>query len=465
MAYIGRQNLGGAYRQLDDISSGFDGSDTTHTMQVNSANVTVGDVNQIILSLGGVIQKPGTDFTVSGSVLTFTTAPAANTSFFAVLLGSDNGGTTTPTDVSVTKAKLADSIDVFAGTSLSAADLGVGVHIKTADASVSSLNSAADELVLENSASCGLSILSGTSEVGKIAFGDSGDNNIGEIFYNHSINEMIFTNNTYESLRIGANLDLSTGGEDAPDVSEGGLCLDQNAADNPILSLKSSDIGIHSNSGFESDTYFHIGKLSGTTGGTIIRSFSEAGAADVFEFRSLMGQAGNDTTKSTSSNAPFMFKAADIHSTEGIRAMADGGTNSNLFIISDHTTRRFIFDSEGDLHSDSSNTTFDSYEDAHLVRAFDLSHGRGVIDSKFDEFVKYKHEDLANIGLVGREDDGTPNHFINITGFQRLHNGAIWQQYEKTERLANAMYELAKAAVGEEKANEILEQNDITLLN
>ena len=109
MAYIGRQNLGGAYRQLDDISSGFDGSDTTHTMQVNSQNVTVGDVNQIILSLGGVIQKPGTDFTVSGSVLTFTTAPAANTSFFAVLLGSDNGGTVTPTDGSVTGDKVASS--------------------------------------------------------------------------------------------------------------------------------------------------------------------------------------------------------------------------------------------------------------------------------------------------------------------------------------------------------------------
>ena len=110
MSYIGRQNLGGAYRQLDDISSGFDGSDTTHTMQVNSQNVTVGDVNQIILSLGGVIQKPGTDFTVSGSVLTFTTAPAANTSFFAILLGSDNGGTVTPTDESVTTSKLANTI-------------------------------------------------------------------------------------------------------------------------------------------------------------------------------------------------------------------------------------------------------------------------------------------------------------------------------------------------------------------
>jgi hypothetical protein len=114
MSYIGRQNLGGAYRQLDDISSGFDGSDTTHTMQVNSQNVTVGDVNQIILSLGGVIQNPGTDFTVSGSVLTFTTAPAANTSFFAILLGSDNGGTVTPTDGSVTTSKFESGVAIGA---------------------------------------------------------------------------------------------------------------------------------------------------------------------------------------------------------------------------------------------------------------------------------------------------------------------------------------------------------------
>jgi len=108
MSYIGRDLRTGAFRQLDDISSGFDGSDTTHTMQVNSTNVSVGDVNQILLSLGGVIQKPGTDFTVSGSTLTFTTAPAANTSFFAILLGSDNGGTVTPTDGSVTTGKIVD---------------------------------------------------------------------------------------------------------------------------------------------------------------------------------------------------------------------------------------------------------------------------------------------------------------------------------------------------------------------
>ena len=185
MSYIGRQNLGGAYRQLDDISSGFDGSDTTHTMQVNSTNVTVGDVNQIILSLGGVIQKPGTDFTVSGSVLTFTTAPTANTSFFAILLGSDNGGTVTPTDVSVTKAKLADEVDIFAGTSLSAADLGSGIHIKTADSS-GSANASGDELIIENNGPAGMTILSANDNLGLIAFGDNGASNRGYIQYSHA---------------------------------------------------------------------------------------------------------------------------------------------------------------------------------------------------------------------------------------------------------------------------------------
>ena len=132
MAYIGRDIRTGAFRQLDDISSGFDGSDTTHTMQVNSTNVSVGDVNQILLSLGGVIQKPGTDFTVSGSTLTFTTAPAANTSFFAILLGSDNGGTVTPTDGSVTGDKLASNIAITT-TGTTSLDGAVTINESSAD--------------------------------------------------------------------------------------------------------------------------------------------------------------------------------------------------------------------------------------------------------------------------------------------------------------------------------------------
>ena len=211
MAYIGREIRTGAFRQLDDISSGFDGSDTTHTMQVNSTNVSVGDVNQIILSLGGVIQKPGTDFTVSGSTLTFTTAPAANTSFFAILLGSDNGGTVTPTDGSVTtdkivdanitKAKLADAIDIFNNASLLAGDLGTGIHIKTAD-SGGGVNTSADNLIIEDSGDSGMTILGGTGNHSRINFGDSGDNDIGQITYDHGANAINIKTNASGSIYI-----------------------------------------------------------------------------------------------------------------------------------------------------------------------------------------------------------------------------------------------------------------------
>jgi hypothetical protein len=67
--------------------------------------------------------------------------------------------------------------------------------------------------------------------------------------------------------------------------------------------------------------------------------------------------------------------------------------------------------------------------------------------------------------LVGREDDGTPNHFINTTGMQRLHNGAIWQQYEKHNQLLEAVYELAEKAVGKKEADAILDKHEVKRLN
>jgi len=84
-------------------------------------------------------------------------------------------------------------ITTYKGTP-SAGDLGVGLHIKTAD-SGASVNSAADEIIVEGSGSSGISILSGTSNEGSIKFGDSGDNDIGYISYNHSTNATVFGTN------------------------------------------------------------------------------------------------------------------------------------------------------------------------------------------------------------------------------------------------------------------------------
>ena len=75
-------------REIDDISSDFDGSDTTFTLKVAGVNVEPANVQQLIISVGGVMQNAGHDYTVSGSTLTFTTAPTSGLTFFGVLLGS-----------------------------------------------------------------------------------------------------------------------------------------------------------------------------------------------------------------------------------------------------------------------------------------------------------------------------------------------------------------------------------------
>jgi hypothetical protein len=73
-------------------------------------------------------------------------------------------------------------------------DLGEGIHIKKADSSATA-DSEAALLVLEDGtsgAANGISILSATNGYGTIYFGDSGNDDIGKIYYNHGDNSMVF---------------------------------------------------------------------------------------------------------------------------------------------------------------------------------------------------------------------------------------------------------------------------------
>jgi len=85
-----------------------------------------------------------------------------------------------------------------------AKDLGVGIHVRSAD-SGASVASDMDELVLENSTNTGLTILSATDGLGRIAFGDSGDNAVGTIDYNHDGNLMKFGTSGALGLQIDGN--------------------------------------------------------------------------------------------------------------------------------------------------------------------------------------------------------------------------------------------------------------------
>jgi hypothetical protein len=108
LSYIGQRPVVGRYIKLDQISSGFNGSNTSFSMAAGSQAVSPGTARNMLVSLGGVIQEPDTNFTVSGSTLTFTTAPVANTTFFAVIFG-DMQSTGTPSDGTVLPASIASS--------------------------------------------------------------------------------------------------------------------------------------------------------------------------------------------------------------------------------------------------------------------------------------------------------------------------------------------------------------------
>jgi len=507
MAYIGKSIESGTFSVLDTSGNTYNGSNTTFSL-----GTQVGAAAQLLVSHDGVIQKAGTDYTLAsgGASITFSTAPASGASIFIVEISGAVGGTITPADNSVGITQLnvsdgsngqvlktdgsgtlsfgtgfdADGAQVFneSGASVdfrvesnndanclivdgSGDKVGIGedvpegkLHVFSGDASVGP-NGDADELVVEGSGNSGISILSGNSSNGNIYFGDSGDDNIGMIDYEHNGNFMIFTAGTNEFARGNDNGILSTGGETSPEGSPGGINIDTNALDSNALTFKNSDVAHGFTSKAEADTFIKIGKADSSLGGMSMEAFKENGIVAI----KMSGNADGtpDTTKSTSGNCII-----EMHSyvRDGTTSGATSTSNGNLFAVFNGDTCRFIFDAEGDLHSDSGTTTFDAYEDAHLVRAFDLSHGRGVIDSKFDKFVAYNHEKLAELQLVGREKNGTPNHFINVTGMQRLHNGAIWQQYEKHNQLLEAVYDLAKEAVGEEKANAILEKHEVKRL-
>jgi hypothetical protein len=266
----------------------------------------------------------------------------------------------------------------------------------------------------------------------------------------------IETNNT-DRLLITNDGNFNTGGETAGDITAG-ICVQQGAADGGVLSFKSSDVAHTMVQRQEADTFGKMKKQHATYGGLNIRGTSEGDTGIAISSHVTTV----DTAKGDANSAIYLDSWLAVSDTSTTMS-----ANANLFGVNNNGYTQFIVDAEGDLHADGSGTTvYDDFDDAQLVRALDLSkgEGRGVINSKFDKFIAYNHEHLAEMRLVGRDKDNKPNYMINVTGMQRLHNGAIWQQYEKHQRLLEAVYDLAKEAVGEEKATAILDKHKVKRL-
>ena len=106
MPFIGQQPITGAYSVLDDITTS---ATATYNFQLNSAAYSPASANNRLVSLNGVIQKPGSSFTISGSQITFSSALTSSDSIDFIIALGDVLSVGTPTDGSVATAKIAPS--------------------------------------------------------------------------------------------------------------------------------------------------------------------------------------------------------------------------------------------------------------------------------------------------------------------------------------------------------------------
>ena len=108
MPYIGKQPTVGNFQVCDAIS--VVNGQAAYTMQVNSTNVEPETANHMLVSLNGVLQKPGSSFTISGSTITFASNLATGDVIDFITLLGDTLNTGVPSDDTITAAKLNNDI-------------------------------------------------------------------------------------------------------------------------------------------------------------------------------------------------------------------------------------------------------------------------------------------------------------------------------------------------------------------
>ena len=125
MAYIGKSIESGTFSVLDTSRNTYNGSNTTFSL-----GTQVGSPAQLLVSHDGVLQKPGTDYSLAsgGTQITFSTAPASGASIFIVEISGAVGG---PLDSDLNGTELI--LDADGDTSITA-DTDDQIDIKIAGA-------------------------------------------------------------------------------------------------------------------------------------------------------------------------------------------------------------------------------------------------------------------------------------------------------------------------------------------
>jgi hypothetical protein len=232
--------------------------------------------------------------------------------------------------------------------------------------------------------------------------------------------------------------------------STAGLTINQRAADDHSLTLKSSDVSTGLTSGgdgndVEVDDFAVFSKSSATLGGLTIQSLAEDGATTTpFRFFSYGGTA--DTTKTTAARGLFTFFAAEH---DGANAQADITANGNVFTVvarvGTANVARLNVDEDGDLYSVTAAQTFDDMDDLALIEAFDRARSgtlKDAVRADFGRLMEINEAALIEAGMLG--GPVAEGGMWNLTQTMRVFTGAFRQV---SARLREAESKLAALEV------------------
>jgi hypothetical protein len=206
-----------------------------------------------------------------------------------------------------------------------------------------------------------------------------------------------------------------------------GLTINQGAADDAILALKSSDVAHGITDLDETDTFGRLFKQTAASGGLGVRGYTEL--VPGMEIQSISVQ--ETTTKSAAADGAIMLHAFLKNGTTTTTL----GASTNLAVIKNAGNTRFIFDSDGDSHQDVGTawTNFDAHNDVALLDATSALLDPSSLRRQFTEgFLQENKQKLQDLKIVQFNEDG--HHFINWSRFQMLHMGATRWMAEKLEQ-------------------------------
>ena len=190
--------------------------DGNNIINENANTVTVGKSGDTV-NIVGTLQNNGAELTGDISSVVAGTGLAGGGTTGDVTLNIEAAQptiTSTGTLAGFTSTGIDDNATSTAITIDSSENVGIGetaplgkLHVKSGDSGVSSPD--ITDLVVECSGSGGMSLLGATNGQVEIAFGDSGDANIGRIAYNNNDNFLATVVNASEATRIHSNGVLS----------------------------------------------------------------------------------------------------------------------------------------------------------------------------------------------------------------------------------------------------------------